>query len=138
MFENEECWVILGTWVDRFWFGRLVPLGSGTPSTVSFDLNTVMELEEKHNSVIGFMHTHPAFLAYPSSTDHRTMNCWSVSLGKPLVCVIRGTDATRAFIYYDYEQPIRSMIKYSGDVIAGLRKKIEFSNPNAYRMWPQV
>ena len=67
---------------------RRHPVG-GTPSSVEIDWQQVLEREENHGDVLGFLHTHPQYAGTtPSLRDIRTMQAWCSALGKPLLCVI--------------------------------------------------
>ncbi len=99
----EHMWVLLGEIEGDLWHGRMYPMARGSPACVAFDAEAVIKQEEKDGSVIGFLHTHPAFTAHYSNRDHRTMGAWVNCLGKPLVCCIKGTDGLRAWWYMDDE-----------------------------------
>jgi proteasome lid subunit RPN8/RPN11 len=61
---------------------------SGERANVRFDGAWVLNREEKHGDVIGFLHTHPDGPAAPSNRDVRTMRAWCGAFGKPLLCLI--------------------------------------------------
>lgn len=102
---NEQCWILIGAAKNDLWWGKKIRPTEGAPASVAFDANFVLRQEELHNNIVGFYHTHPSFSAHYSSRDDRTMKCWSLSLGRPLVCCIRGTDGLRAWWYLNDEDP---------------------------------
>jgi proteasome lid subunit RPN8/RPN11 len=59
---------------------------------VEFDGPAALAREERRHDIVGFLHTHPDFPAQPSQRDIDTMRAWVSALGKPLVCLIQGTD----------------------------------------------
>ncbi len=111
--EVEECWVLFGAWKDKLlWYGRMVELNTGTPCEVEFSYKFVMDREEEFGDVCGFAHTHPNMPGTPSRTDHDTMHAWVASLGKSLVCAIRGINGWEAYIYdNDEDPPLESVVK---------------------------
>lgn len=129
---KEVCWVILGNLNENYWCGKLHYMSVGTPASVAFDWKEVLALDEKEDSVLGFLHTHPSFPAFLSDRDHRTMQAWVFSLGKPLICAINGTDGLRAFCYYNDEEPamICPMAQIIGDFIFGEFPKIDNLPPD--------
>lgn len=103
---NEQCWMLVGGINGDLWWGeKFGPQSEGTPASVAFDPDFVIKREEEHGDVVGFIHTHPSFTAHYSMRDDRTMKAWVLSLGKPLVCCIIGTDGLRAFWYNNDEDP---------------------------------
>jgi hypothetical protein len=107
MFDNEICYVLIGKKSDNFWVAKKLYQGSGTPVSVNFDAEYVLNHEEKKGNVLGFYHTHPGMIAYPSGRDFRTMNAWTNCFGKPLVCLIEGIDGLKGYWFIDDEQPIK-------------------------------
>ena len=101
---NEQSWVCTGGTFGRLWYGHLSHESEGEPCSVNFPYNWVMNREETKNDVVGFMHTHPNFLANPSNRDVSTMNQWILSFGKPLMCLIEGVDGLKAYLFYDDEK----------------------------------
>ena len=99
---NEECYILTGIRIGRFWFARLKGYSIGKPCAVEFDHNYVLD---NPNKVIGWIHTHPQFVARPSLTDDMTTKAWVTSLGKPMLCCILGTDGLRAHWFVDDESP---------------------------------
>ena len=59
---------------------------------VEFDGPATLAREERRHDVVGFLHTHPQFAASPSRRDVATMRAWVMAFGKPLLCLIRGSD----------------------------------------------
>jgi proteasome lid subunit RPN8/RPN11 len=116
---NEQCWVLLGGWKDDLWWGKCVKPREGHPSSVEFNplVKYIIEREEAHHDVIGFIHTHPTFTAHYSMRDDRTMKAWVLSFGKPMVCCIRGTDGLRAWWYLDDE---RKPVEYQARSLRGV------------------
>ena len=68
--------------------GRLVQWRTGGAAHVDFDWTWAMKREETKGDVTGFFHTHPSGFSEMSDRDRRTMQAWSVSFGKPLICAI--------------------------------------------------
>lgn len=100
---NEQCWVLLGRMKDDLWWGEKVQPFEGSPASVAFDPDFVTKRDDQYHDVVGFIHTHPTFTAHYSMRDDRTMRAWVLSLGKPLVCCIIGTDGLRAWWYLNDE-----------------------------------
>lgn len=101
--SNEHCWILTGKVQHLTWSGKIQKESEGRPASVDFDYNYVLKREEEKRDIIGFCHTHPGFLAIPSDRDVRTMGAWVNCLGKPLLCLIEGTDGLRAYLFYDDE-----------------------------------
>jgi hypothetical protein len=66
---------------------------------VEFDGAAVLTREEKRRDIIGFLHTHPGLPAKPSPRDIATMQAWVSAFGKPLLCLIAGTDCLAGFCF---------------------------------------
>lgn len=103
MFENEKCWLITGKIFRRFFYGKMLYMSEGYPTQVKFDGDYVLKLEENQGNIIGFYHTHPKMMATPSSTDHETMHSWVSCFGKPLLCLIEGSNGIKTYLYQDDE-----------------------------------
>jgi proteasome lid subunit RPN8/RPN11 len=88
----EQCWTLLGWRRGRIWFGRRVRRTRGERASVGFDGAWVLEREETHGDIIGFLHTHPDGPAAPSLRDVRTMRAWCGCFSKPLLCLIDSPD----------------------------------------------
>jgi proteasome lid subunit RPN8/RPN11 len=95
----EQCFILKGRHQGRAWIGWMLDETRGTPVAVDFDATKVMEIEERTGHIIGFYHTHPNMSACPSSTDIRTMRAWVSCFGKPLICVIHGSDGLHSFLF---------------------------------------
>jgi proteasome lid subunit RPN8/RPN11 len=126
--QVEEFWCLVGLPVSRLlnfrastevsclWYGRMNMHAYGGPSKVYFEPADI-PLEY----LVGFAHTHPGSSATPSQTDHDTMHAWVCSLGRPLVCAIRGREGWRAYVYTDDEsKPVKSMVKRLGPFLCGV------------------
>lgn len=101
--RNEQCWVLMGKRRgSRFWMGKYDRYTEGQPASVVFDNDYVWENRDK---IVGWIHTHPSWTANPSSIDNATMKAQVGAIGKPMVCVIQGTDGIRAWWYFDDESP---------------------------------
>ncbi len=98
---NEECWMITGKIDKKLWHGHLERMSSGDPVSVAFDADDVIKRDEILHDLVGFCHTHPTFIAYPSSRDIKTMGAWVNCLGKSLLCLIKGTDGLRGYWFDD-------------------------------------
>jgi proteasome lid subunit RPN8/RPN11 len=99
----EHCWTLLGERRGRIWLCRRVQPSQGERTSVRFDGARVLEREETHGDVVGFLHTHPDGPASPSERDVRTMRAWCGAFGKPLLCLIDGPDGLRGFRFDDGE-----------------------------------
>ena len=100
---NEECWPLVGERRGHIWYARRWTKTVGRPADVEFDAAAVLEREERRGDIIGFLHTHPNTSANPSRRDLHTMRAWAGCFGKPLLCVIDGTDGPAAFRFDDDE-----------------------------------
>ena len=119
---NENCWILIGERNLDLWWGTTLKRTVGLPCSVEFDYNWVLARENiGKKDVVGFYHTHPSFSAHYSSRDDRTMNCWSLSLGRPLVCCFRGTDGLRAWWYLnDEDPPVECQAKSLRGIVFGI------------------
>lgn len=99
----EQCWVLVGSRRSRVWLGRRLRPSTGARSCVAFDGPWVLEREERHRDVIGFLHTHPDGPTQPSQRDVRTMRAWCSAFGKPLVCLILAPTGLCGFRFDDDE-----------------------------------
>lgn len=99
----ERCWVLVGQRRGRVWLCRRVRPSSGDRASVGFDGAWVLDREERHGDVVGFLHTHPDGPAEPSGRDRRTMRAWCGAFGKPLVCLIAAPDGIRG-VRFDHDQ----------------------------------
>jgi hypothetical protein len=125
MRQNEQSWILTGGYHRKLWWGYLSHESEGHPGSVDFPYKWVNDREEKTGDVVGFMHTHPGFLASPSLRDDATMAQWFLSFGKPLICLIEGVNGLKGYLYYDDEQPpipIRT-IKRFGQLVVGIMPK---------------
>lgn len=118
---NEKSWVLLGGVNENLWWGRMTKQTQGLPCSVEFNYDWTLYREETKGDVVGWLHTHPGMLAYPSSRDHRTMKAWVTCFGKPLVACIHGVDGLRAWWYMDDESdPIEQQVKKLSHFIFGV------------------
>jgi proteasome lid subunit RPN8/RPN11 len=99
----EQCWTLLGRRRGRIWYCRRVRHTSGDRTSVRFDGAWVLQREEKHGDVIGFLHTHPDGPASPSPRDVRTMRAWCRAFAKPLLCLIAAPDEILGYRFEDDE-----------------------------------
>ena len=87
----EHCWTLIGE-RDRArgtYRVRAVRESSGEAARVQADWAWSLKREEKEGDVQGFFHTHPPRGGVePSPTDIRSMQAWTLALGKPLLCLI--------------------------------------------------
>jgi proteasome lid subunit RPN8/RPN11 len=122
--KSEECWVIIGKKLFGLWIGKKTQYSLGEPSAVNFDPDWVRNRMETKNDVIGFLHTHPNSEASPSLTDYKTMHGWVAAEGKPILCMIEGTDGLRAHWFVDYESShIEAKVWRWGNWFFGFTKK---------------
>jgi Prokaryotic homologs of the JAB domain len=77
----------------------------GGPARVEFDGPSVLAREEEHRDIVGFLHTHPGFHAEPSPRDIATMQAWVSAFGKPLLCLIHGTDGLAGYLFESDASP---------------------------------
>jgi hypothetical protein len=118
--ENEIYLGLTGGYFGRYWWGLGQWRNEGTPANVDFDYQLVLDRDEEHGDIIGFFHTHPMTQANPSMTDYTTMGGWTVCFGKPLVCVIKGTDGLRANWFIDDEtEHIKGFVRRFGNIFVG-------------------
>lgn len=104
MENREECWVLKGRIIGTFWIARYDRYSVGRIARVAFDPEYV---EDNHTQIVGWLHTHPHWIASPSITDLTTMRAWVLSLGRPLLCMIESTTELRAYWFMDDEsEPI--------------------------------
>ncbi|HEX2474627.1 MAG TPA: Mov34/MPN/PAD-1 family protein [Lacipirellulaceae bacterium] len=108
-FRVEKCWTLVGRRQGPFWYARRTRPTSGSPSSVDFDADWVLEREETGGDVVGFFHTHPPGVPGPSARDNRTMRAWVSSFGKPLLCLIESDHTLRAYLYKDDEADAKAV-----------------------------
>ena len=99
--DCEQAWVLIGRRKGRIWYARRIGRCAGEPASVEFDGPAVLDREERKRDVVGFLHTHPASEALPSRRDLDTMRAWVSAFGKPLLCVIEGTDGLVGYRFDD-------------------------------------
>ena len=117
MLKNEECWVLKGKVGKHLWRARFDRHTEGQPATVAFDHEYVWQ---NRDQIVGWLHSHPQWVASPSATDDQTMDAQTAALGKAMVCCITGTDGLRAWWYgRDGGEPVESKIFCVGKWIFG-------------------
>jgi len=118
----EECWVLVGERRSGIWLLRTLDRTVGKPESVEFDGPAALAREEQQGDVLGFWHTHPDFPATPSRRDVNTMQAWTSALGKPLLCIIEGTDGLQAYRFDDDDsQGIPAqVIRFENDVLVAI------------------
>ncbi len=99
----ERVWTLVGSRRGWIWCARRMKARSGAPAQVEFDGPWALCREETRHDVVGFLHTHPGMLARPSCRDIRTMRAWCSAFGKPVLCLISGSDGLRAYRFDDHE-----------------------------------
>lgn len=87
---NEVQLTILGFHIWKFYFGVGVWPHEGDPHSVVMDARQPLKWRKW---LLGFYHSHPNMLNYPSNIDIRTFFTWGNALGKPIYCLIDGIDA---------------------------------------------
>lgn len=95
----EICYVLLGEIRENKLSAKMSWRKSGTPHSVQFDWNRVMNREEEHADVVGFYHTHPEGFSELSSKDESTMRAWTFCFGKPLICAVATSKGIRAWCF---------------------------------------
>jgi proteasome lid subunit RPN8/RPN11 len=101
----EQCWPLVGQRRGRLWRARRLRRSVGQPTRVEFDGRAVLAREERRGDVIGFLHTHPGFRALLSKRDVDTMRAWVSAFGKPLLCLIDGTDGLAGYLFDSDDSP---------------------------------
>jgi hypothetical protein len=87
--ENEITYTILGFRLWKFGFGIGLFPTEGTPTQVTCDFESALKYRKY---LVGFYHTHPNMLNYPSNMDIRAFYAWGNCLGKTINCLIDGID----------------------------------------------
>jgi len=120
--DNEVYHGLVGQIFGRYWWARsLNDDAEGTPGSVNFNWKVIDDRETSHGDVIGFYHTHPHFPGMPSSIDYSTMKTWLISFGRPLLCLIEGTNGLNANWFRDDETPhVRGKIWKIGKFYFGI------------------
>lgn len=125
MMDNEECWVLKGKCHRRWWIGEYDAYSTGLPASVVFDGDYVWE---NRKEIVGWLHTHPHWVASPSAIDDATMWAQILAIGKPLVCCIIGTDGLRAWWYFEDGVAAREVVvKNHNGILTGLTLKGQLS-----------
>lgn len=116
MKDNEVYHGLVGKIISRWWVARSFgDDAEGTPGSVEFNWQRIMDREDSRGDIVGFYHTHPHFVGQPSSTDYATMKGWTLSFGRPLLCLIEGTDGLNANWFKDDETPhVKGYVKKIG------------------------
>jgi len=99
MKNNEEYFALFGRRFGNLWLAYGNFYREDSPAHVDFDYEEIYRREDESHSLIGFYHTHPHWLAIPSSVDVPTMRSWVSAIGRPLHCIIEGTDGTRDWVF---------------------------------------
>jgi hypothetical protein len=103
----ECCWTLVGAH-DRdkgTFLVAAVQETSGGEARVEADWAWSLRREEEEGDVQGFFHTHlPGVGVNPSATDVRSMQAWTLALGKPLLCLIAEEEATEESSGYLFEE----------------------------------
>jgi proteasome lid subunit RPN8/RPN11 len=107
----EECWPLVGECRGRLWHARKLRRTVGGPAHVEFDGPAVLAREEKRRDIVGFLHTHPGFRAKPSKRDIATMQAWVRAFGKPLLCLIQGTDGLAGYLFASDDSPPERLVQ---------------------------
>lgn len=121
----EMCLVITGHLGKRRW--RVTSFQSGgetlsaTPCSVEIQPRCLTDWSNRQvDQIVGTYHTHPNMPAVPSARDDRTMKAWVLSLGRPLVALIDGSDGLRAWWYLDDERPpVQAHVECIGSIPYG-------------------
>lgn len=119
--DNEVYYGLIGQIHNDWWWAQcLGDHAEGSPGQVEFNWRLIMDREESHGDIVGFYHTHPQTVGCPSHRDYRTMGAWTVSFGRPLLCLIEGVDGLNANWFKDDEtNHIRGSIVQIGDIYVG-------------------
>lgn len=109
----EQCWILTGCRCDGGWMLRACRRSSGTRTRVAFDAQWVLDREEFHGDVLGFLHTHPDGPCRPSERDRKTMRAWTRAFGNPMVCVIDAGSEIGAWVYGgDRRRKVDRIVKF--------------------------
>jgi hypothetical protein len=104
---NEVYYAILGKRIGNIWYGRGYHFTEGTSCSVKFDYRVVLG----NPGLLGFYHTHPHCGSLLSLTDFETMGAWVNAEGRPLLCIIEGTDGLSLYEFYSDEH-VRTGVVY--------------------------
>ncbi len=96
---NEECWTLTGGRIGGIWVGWRRWRTEGAPASVEFSAKRALQRQRYQRDCVGWAHTHPGMAAVPSMTDVVTMQAWVACFGRPLLCVIKGSDGTRGYVF---------------------------------------
>lgn len=102
---KEKCWILYGFRFKKYIFAYQKFESEGTIASVDFDWIKVLN---RRKFIIGFNHTHPGCLNHPSSIDDTCMIGWVKTLGKPLLCGIKGSEQCM----YLYERTSNKIISH--------------------------
>ena len=113
MKDNEVYLGLTGGFIrGTYWYGKGHWPSEGSPASVAFNYQDIYDREREHHDVVGFYHTHPHCIGFPSSTDYRTMAGWTVAFGRPLACLIEGTDGLHGWWFIDDEtEPVEGWVR---------------------------
>ena len=113
----EECWILYGLRIGKFFVGYKKYHSKGTAGNVFFDYKTA-----SNPFVIGWKHTHPGIKSiHPSSTDNKTMRSWVKSIYKAFLCGIH-CNGQESF----YKYSVDGLTKTNVTKVRKKRVKIEF------------
>lgn len=121
--DVEHSWVLTGVRRGRLWLGRRQLERVGEPHQVHFDADWVQRRHLERGDVLGWYHTHPEGCeAYVSGRDLDTMRAWVGCLGRPLLCLIEGSQGLRGWVFEHDEsegEPLR-FARLVGSTIVGV------------------
>lgn len=115
--------MLVGRRRGRVWHARRIGRCAGEPATVEFDGPAVLAREERRHDVVGFLHTHPSSAAVPSQRDLHTMRAWVSAFGKPLLCLIEGSDGLAGYQFDDDSstgEPLLTVEVFPRGVVIGV------------------
>lgn len=119
----EQCWTLLGERRGRVWHCRCERRVTGERTRVEFDAVWVLQREEDHGDVVGFLHTHPDGPDTLSPRDVRTMRAWCLAFGKPLLCLIASPNSLRGWRFDNDESagvPLDTVEMFSRGIAIGV------------------
>lgn len=96
--DNEVYNAIFGYNIGSYYAGVGLFHKEGSPARVNFNFDEIAAIDNVTKNFLGFYHTHPNFSAAPSILDIETMEAWTASFGRDLLCLIKGVNGLRGYL----------------------------------------